>query len=117
MKKAEAGDRSRSLPAINFVLEYSISRQSQLFAFSLRQAVQQGLFIAPADISKPFAENLNAIQDTEPDDHNHGWKIVIGDDVELRRDILSHLHRMNINRASLFPGLSGFAESFSHVRS
>jgi hypothetical protein len=76
-----------------------------------RLTVQQGLFIAPADIRKPFAENLNAIQDSEQNNQNHGWKITIGDDVELRRDILSYLHRMNINRASLFPGLSGFAES------
>jgi hypothetical protein len=76
-----------------------------------RLIVQQGLFIAPADIGKPFAENLDNIQDIEPNEQNHGWKIIIDDDVELRREILSHLHRMNINRASLFPGLSGFAES------
>jgi hypothetical protein len=75
--------------------------------------VQQGLFIVPADISKPFGENLDAIQNTETNDQNYVWKITVDDDVELRREILSHLHRMNINRASLFPGLSGFAESLA----
>jgi FRG domain len=78
-----------------------------------RLTVQQGLFLVPADISKPFEENLDAIQDTDPTDKIYGWKITIGDAVKLRREILFHLHRMNINRASLFPGLGGFAQSLA----
>jgi hypothetical protein len=75
-----------------------------------RLIVQQGLFIVPADISKPFEENLDAICRTNSNCKDHIWKIIIEDDVSLRCNILKHLYRMNINRASLFPGLGGVAE-------
>jgi hypothetical protein len=78
-----------------------------------RLIVQQGLFIAPADISKPFEDNLDAICKNDSNAKDYIWKITIDDKVSLRCDILRHLHRMNINRASLFPGLSGFAESLA----
>lgn len=78
-----------------------------------RLIVQQGVFIAPADISKPFEENLETVSRTDPNAKEYVWKIIINDDVELRRELLFHLHRMNINRASLFPGLGGFAESLA----
>jgi FRG domain len=78
-----------------------------------RLIVQQGLFIAPGDISKPFEDNLEAVCKNDLKASDHIWKITISGDVNLRRDILRHLHRMNINRASLFPGLSGFAESLA----
>ena len=38
-------------------------------------------------------------------------KFVIPNGPEFRREILRSLHRMNINRAALFPGLDGFAQS------
>jgi hypothetical protein len=76
-----------------------------------RLIVQQGLFLAPSDISKPFEANLEAVCSTDENAKMYVWRIIVYDHVELRREILRHLHRMNINRASLFPGLSGFAES------
>jgi hypothetical protein len=38
-------------------------------------------------------------------------KIDVVDDPNFRLDILQRLYRMNMNRATLFPGLVGFAES------
>ena len=78
-----------------------------------RLIVQQGLFIAPADISKPFEDNLDAVCNTDPNAKKYVLKMTIYDEFKLRREILRHLHRMNINRASLFPGLGGFAESLA----
>jgi hypothetical protein len=41
-----------------------------------RLIVQQGLFLAPADISKPFEDNLDAICKNDPDAKNHIRKII-----------------------------------------
>ena len=35
----------------------------------------------------------------------------ITDVVHKKKEILQHLHRMNMSNATLFPGLSGFSES------
>ena len=35
-------------------------------------------------------------------------------DPKTREQVLKELYRMNITRASLFPGLTGFAESLKH---
>jgi hypothetical protein len=78
-----------------------------------RLIIQQGLFLAPGDISRPFEENLNTLSKADPNAKNHIWKIIIDAPVSSKRDILRHLHRMNINRASLFPGLDGFAQSLT----
>lgn len=76
-----------------------------------RLIVQQGLFLVPGDISVSFKDNLDAVCNI-PEAVDYVWKIIIDKDVELRREILLYLHRMNINKASLFPGLDGFAGSF-----
>jgi hypothetical protein len=78
-----------------------------------RLIVQQGLFLAPADISKSFEKNLDAICKIDPNAKSHIRKITIDAAVSAKREILRHLHRMNINRASLFPGLGGFAQSLT----
>ena len=75
--------------------------------------VQQGLFLAPADISKPFKENLDALCENDSNAEARVWKIIVDASVSSKREILRHLHRMNITRASLFPGLSGCAESLA----
>jgi len=78
-----------------------------------RLTVQQGLFLAPTDIGSPFEDNIEAICESDSNAKDYIWKITIDDNISLRCEILRHLHRMNINRASLFPGLSGFAESLA----
>ena len=73
-----------------------------------RLTIQQGTFLCPGDISRPFEDNLAASLAGRSDAL---MKIDVVDDAQVRRDILQRLHRMNMNRASLFPGLAGFAES------
>jgi hypothetical protein len=82
-------------------------------AFNLndRLIIQQGFFLMPCDISHSFEENLDAVLDRDDCYREHFLKITIESDVQLRKDILTNLYRMNITRATLFPGLQGFAES------
>lgn len=75
-----------------------------------RLVIQQGVFFVPGDISKPFEDNLAEVLPRGKDSYKL-FKYVIKFDIKERRETLLHLHRMNINRASLFPGLEGFAAS------
>ncbi|HLN02329.1 MAG TPA: hypothetical protein VK335_23780 [Bryobacteraceae bacterium] len=72
-----------------------------------RLTIQQGLFLCPAQVSMGFEENLQAmsLKGTKID------KLVFPSN--LRAHILAELNKMNISRASLFPGLDGFAQSLA----
>ena len=79
------------------------------FFFNTRLTIQQGIFLCPGDISLPFEENLKSLE---------GWKgkdaivkIRCEMNAQCRRTALAELHRMNVHRANLFPGLDGFAQS------
>ena len=78
------------------------------FRLNERLVIQQGVFLFPGDISKPFDDNLVALL-INPKEKL--IKYTIKADASIKREILYHLHRMNINRATLFPGLDGFAQS------
>jgi hypothetical protein len=73
--------------------------------FNDRLTNQQGVFLAPGDVRCTFKENLKAI----PKSRTIMVRIAINDSDRL--DILERLHRLGINRASLFPGLEGYARS------
>lgn len=70
-----------------------------------RLAIQQGVFTAVGDVTKSLEDNLKHYENIK----NNIVKIVIPD--EVRREMLPKLHRMGISRASLYPGLDGFASS------
>ncbi len=70
-----------------------------------RVSIQLGVFLAPCDLSISFMKNLAALTSTS----DHVQKYVIP--YRVRNEFLKRLHHMNISRASLFPGLDGFAES------
>ena len=72
-----------------------------------RSTIQQGVFLCPGKVTKPFEENLKSLEGF--DNEENLVKLIIPD--HLRLEALARLHAMNINRASLFPGLQGFAES------
>lgn len=94
-----------------------------------RLLCQQGFFLFPCDITKGFEENLcstygysaSLIRDlseiemgdediTKLNIHENALiKIVLPND--MRKQSLESLSRMNINAATLFPGLDGFARS------
>ena len=77
------------------------------FRLNERLTIQKGAFMCPGDVTSSFEENLRSLP---------GWnkkqnivKIIIPR--KFRRDILKVLDDMNITRATLFPGLDGFAQS------
>lgn len=82
------------------------------YKFNERLIIQQGVFLCPGDIRKPFEENLGG-PFSRAELRANLRKYVIKNNRALRKDILYNLHRMNMNRATLFPGLQGFAESLS----
>ena len=77
-----------------------------------RIVIQQGDFLCQGDISKTFEENLAAVLPNKKEKKDCGlFKYKINFNAEEYKEALLNLHRMNINRASLFPGLGGFAQS------
>lgn len=75
------------------------------FRMNQRLTIQQGIFLCPGDVTKTFAQNLTALGDVE----DHVRAITISPDA--RAELLVALSRANINRATLFLGLDGFATS------
>lgn len=75
-----------------------------------RLVLQQGIFLCPGDVSKPFECNLATLRSASGFRDNF-VKYTIVNDRKVRREILRELHRMNVNEATLFPGLEGFARS------
>jgi hypothetical protein len=77
------------------------------FRLNERLRVQTGAFLAPGDITKPFWESLKALGGSAP---THKIKKLVVP-ADRRLEFLERLWSMNISRASLFPGLDGFAQS------
>ena len=80
------------------------------YRLNQRLAVQQGLFLCPGDLTKSFEDNLAAVIGNTPP-ASVLVKLRISADRTFRKDLLRRLHRMNMNNATLFPGLDGFARS------
>jgi hypothetical protein len=78
----------------------------QPFRMNERLTIQQGTFLCPGNIAIPFESNLCAVLRGAPD-HLRFFRLDIPAD--LRLPFLQELNRMNINHATLFPGLDGFA--------
>jgi hypothetical protein len=81
------------------------------FKLNERLIIQQGVFLCPGDVSIPFEDNLAAVLPPPP--HRALLQFIVKDLVDVRKEILWHLHRMNMNSATLFPGLDGFAKSLA----
>ena len=78
---------------------------------SERQVIQQGLFLAPGYLGHSLEENLQEM----------AKGAVVADVVKTfeipgawRGEVLQDLRLMNITRATLFPGLDGFAQSLKY---
>ncbi len=99
-----------------FFWELAMPRVEVINAYRLNQRliIQQGVFLCPGDISVPFMDNLHSLLRgrSNPDKF---VKLKIGLTARERRTVLRHLHRMNITRATLFPGLDGFAKSLANL--
>jgi hypothetical protein len=98
-----------------------------------RLQLQQGLFLIPVRLDRPFQDNLLAMMDdqqilhsmastkklmllpTQPRNASPVQKLVLSTSAgKMIEDSLRRLRKMNITAASLFPGLDGFAQSLNH---
>ena len=75
------------------------------FQLDERLTIQKGVFLYPCHAGESFEANLKAM----PGFIDHVVKLTIPH--EERWPTLKALHSMNISRATLFPGLDGFAQS------
>jgi len=79
-----------------------------------RLVLQQGLFLLPLDIRKPFMDNLGNIA-KEKETRKNVLKIKISIDKKFLNEIYYNLNRMNINNATIFPDIDGFARYLKMV--
>lgn len=87
------------------------------FRLNQRLAVQKGMSVFPGNVQRPFMENLRGLGP------NKGKVLKIRLSAAKRPTLLRQLDQAGISRASLFPGLDGFAHSLktrilllSHLR-
>lgn len=73
-----------------------------------RLLAQQGVFLVPGSLQVSHEKIVEAYG-FQP---KEAFKLIIP--AELRKDGITHLRRMNVTSTMLFPGISGFCESFAH---
>ncbi|MEK6808532.1 MAG: FRG domain-containing protein [Nanoarchaeota archaeon] len=78
-----------------------------------RLVIQQGTFLCPGDVTCPFEENLKNLDNWNSS--KNVLKIFLNFSKEERRTALHELNRMNINHASLFPGIDGYSRSMRQL--
>lgn len=84
------------------------------FRMNDRLSAQQGAFVIPLDVTKSFMENLLAVGTRERRDQNlRIYTVQVSAD--LLRECFKELHRMNISRATLYPGLEGLASNLANA--
>jgi hypothetical protein len=107
----------------------------QPFKLNERLVVQQGVFLCPLSVDVPFIDSLAATFDLAPTDFADSEieefkplgsvrelleevvviKLLIP--LAIQHDVIKDLWDMNVNAASLFPGLDGLARSLNyHLR-
>jgi hypothetical protein len=80
----------------------------QPFRMNERLTIQQGLFLCPGSSETSFMNNLKGLDEGIVLRRSlHKLRIPR----QLRSEVLKALAKMNIGRATLFPGLDGFAQS------
>jgi len=83
----------------------------QPYRMNERLTIQQGLFFCANHPLIGFSRCLKRLLDHAKERHGGKWLYKLVVNPELRLDVLAMLDKMNINRATLFPGLDGFAQS------
>lgn len=78
---------------------------------SQRQIAQQSLFLVQGSVYHSLAENIRRTFRAQIEDFVRCYQI----EGKCRGEILRDLRLMNITRASLFPGLDGFAQSLKYA--
>jgi hypothetical protein len=90
-----------------FMAQVNMIAPLEPYRLNQRMTIQQGIFLAPGNVTESFEDNLMAYDGK--DLKRMFIKVVIPN--KWRYEILSDLKDMNINSATLFPGLDGFARS------
>lgn len=102
-----------------FVPMYMNKRRKQFvylenpIRLNTRLVIQQGIFLCPGDISCSFEDNLKSLKGWY--DKKNVVKISFDFTKQERKIALQELNRMNINQASLFPGLDGYSRSMKQL--
>ncbi|GAF71444.1 unnamed protein product, partial [marine sediment metagenome] len=97
---------------IELILSTKIDKLLALTPFNLNQrlVLQQGVFLIPLSFDSTF---MNLLENTSSDKNETTKKIIkiklICKDHFLKK-ALYELNRMNVNRATLFPGIDGFSK-------
>ena len=113
-RRAQAKLRSKTEPHESELFDISQAHPfDAVFPLDLglaneRLSIQQGLLLCPGNIEKTFDENLR--KSVGMDD-----MLQIQIDRELILDITLQLHMMNINHATVFPGIDGFSASMREL--
>lgn len=100
----------------NAILDQLFTRNKKLviilnsFRLNNRLIIQQGTFLVQGNIDVPFDDNLKSMG-TVHELKKNLHRIVIDIEAHQRNEVLRDLSKMNIEYATLFPGLQGFAKS------
>ncbi len=88
-----------------------------LNAYRLNQRVvaQQALFVVPLDVTKPLMDNLRFCPAVEEMISQRLIKFVIPCNDEVIRPCVKYLYDRNLTRATLFPGIEGYAHSIGNL--
>lgn len=110
-------ERSLSIPAAfdDIIMkqpQYKFTEFIQPYYLFDRIINQSGGFLCQGDIGVSFEENLKNTMSVNMPNSSPFYKIKIP--VELKFDILRDLHKMNINRSTLFTGFDGFVQSIAN---
>lgn len=104
---------AKGFETVEALLECSLTHVYPLNPLYLneRLILQQGIFLAPGDISKPFMSNLSAVVEAG---NVAVVKLEICPDIDFLKTATVELRHMNISKATLFPGLDGLASNFQN---
>ena len=109
-----AGDpNAKRERTVNAIIDHS-PRQPLVFPINpwkmnRRLVLQQAVFLVPGDITRPFMENLEAVDAPE----QLIEEIRLSPDREFLKKVTQNLLAMNMSSAALFPGLDGFAQNLA----
>ncbi len=79
------------------------------FRLTERISLQSGIFMCPGNVRNNFEKNLKSLREWHKKENIVRF-ILDFDELEVSK-AREHLYDLNITRATLFPGLGGFAES------
>ena len=86
--------------------KYSLVFPVEPFRMNRRYSLQQSVFVSTGNSYEPFVEQLKFLKE-----ESRQAVVKIEMPAMLQKEVLRDLQRMNLNRASLFPDLDGYAAS------